>query len=378
MDIYEPEAAGLAREKTDALLARVQREIDAQFLPSCQIALIRNGVVGVAKTFGHAAPDSRYTIFSATKALVAMAFWTLLDEGLFRLDDPVSDHIPEFALNGKREITIEQVMLHTSGFPRAPLGRNRWTQREDRLAAFGEWRTNWEPGTRYEYHPTTAHWVLAELIERGAGKDYREYIRATIVEPLGLQQFQLGIPSTDQGDINELVAVGEVMTADEIETVFGVRELPVSEVTTELLLEFNRSEVREVGVPGAGGVSNAVDLATFYQALLDGGRGILSSEAMADFTQNVRCSLKDFLGTPANRALGLVVAGDDGLSGMRGMGKTVSPRAFGHNGAGGQIAFGDPDTGISFVYLTNGIDEHMVRQARRTTAIASYAGACAQ
>ncbi len=377
MDIYEPEAAGLARDKTDALIARVQHEIDSGLLPSCQIALMKDGVIGVAKTFGDADPESRYTIFSATKAIVAMAFWTLLDEGLFRIEDPVSDHIPEFALNGKRDITIEQVMLHTSGFPRAPLGRNRWTDREDRLTAFGEWRLNWEPGTRYEYHPTTAHWVLAELIERGAGKSYLEYIRSAIIDPLHLHRFQLGTPSADQGDINELVAVGEVMTVDEIEAVFGVRELPVSEVTTELLLEFNRSEVREVGVPGAGGVSNAVDLASFYQALLAGSREILSEEAMADFTENVRCSLPDFLGTPASRSLGLVIAGDDGKSGMRGMGKTVSAAAFGHNGAGGQIAFGDPATGISFVYLTNGIDEHMVRQARRTTAIASRAGACA-
>jgi CubicO group peptidase (beta-lactamase class C family) len=76
----------------------------------------------------------------------------------------------------------------------------------------------------------------------------------------------------------------------------------------------------------------------------------------------------------ASRALGVVAAGDDGLGHMRGFGKTQSPRAFGHNGAGGQIAFVDPETGVSFTYLTSAHDRHTIRQARRTVGIASRAG----
>jgi CubicO group peptidase (beta-lactamase class C family) len=72
-----------------------------------------------------------------------------------------------------------------------------------------------------------------------------------------------------------------------------------------------------------------------------------------------------------------VIAGDDGKSNLRGMGRTVSPGAFGHNGAGGQIAFADPATGLSFAYLTNGLDQNVVREARRNTAIASRAADCA-
>jgi CubicO group peptidase (beta-lactamase class C family) len=83
------------------------------------------------------------------------------------------------------------------------------------------------------------------------------------------------------------------------------------------------------------------------------------------------------LRTPAMRSLGLVIAGDDGQSFMRGMGRTVSARAFGHNGAAGQIAWGDPATGLSFVYLTNGIDRNILRQYRRGTAVASLAAECA-
>jgi len=76
------------------------------------------------------------------------------------------------------------------------------------------------------------------------------------------------------------------------------------------------------------------------------------------------------------RLLGLVQAGDDGNSNFRGMGRTVSAGAVGHNGAKGQIAWGDPASGLSLGYCTNGLDEHFLREARRTTSIASHAGSC--
>ena len=96
---------------------------------------------------------------------------------------------------------------------------------------------------------------------------------------------------------------------------------------------------------------------------------------LADATAHVRNRLPDYTGTPANRTLGLVVAGDHRRA-ARGMGHTVSARAFGHNGAGGQIAWADPETGLSFCYLTNGLDQHQLREWRRTSGIASRAANC--
>jgi CubicO group peptidase (beta-lactamase class C family) len=78
-------------------------------------------------------------------------------------------------------------------------------------------------------------------------------------------------------------------------------------------------------------------------------------------------------GVPASRTLGLVVAGEDGLGYRRGFGRTASAKAFGHNGAGGQLAFGDPVTGLSVGYLTAALDQNMIRQARRDVAIGSLA-----
>ena len=377
MDLSNVSAARLDHAKVVDLFERARKEVDEGHLPSCQVAIARNGIVGATATFG--APEaSRYVIYSATKPVVALAMWLLLDEGLFRVEDPVSDHIPEFATNGKRDITIEQVMLHTAGFPRASLTSPDWETRQGRLAAFAKWYTNWEPGSRYEYHPESAHWVLAELIERGSGVPYRQFIAERVIGAFGLTRLQLGVPIDQPRDINDVVAIGNAITADELEAALGIRELPRSTVTPEGLIRLSTPYGCTIGLPGGGGVSNASDLALFYQHLLNGCDGLLSDEAYQDFTVNVRNTMSDFLGTPANRTLGMTVAGADGKASLRGMGKTVSPATFGHNGAGGQIAWADPETGISFVYLTNGLDQHPIREARRTTAIASRAGACAQ
>ena len=97
-----------------------------------------------------------------------------------------------------------------------------------------------------------------------------------------------------------------------------------------------------------------------------------------DVRTNVRNRLPDVMtGIAANRTLGLVQAGDDGNSHFRGMGRSVSPLTVGHNGAKGQIAWGDPVSGLSFGYCTNGLDQNMLREPRRTTALASLAAVCA-
>ena len=181
-------------------------------------------------------------------------------------------------------------------------------------------------------------------------------------------------------DTLDLVKEGRELVdwcATELEAVFGVRELDLGEVTTEALLGFNDPAIRRVGMPGGGGVMRASDLALFYQAVLHNPGEMWKPDVLDDARTNVRNRLPDRMtGIPANRTLGLLQAGDDGFSHVRGMGRTVSPGTVGHNGAKGQIAWGDPASGLSLGYCTNGLDEHAVREPRRTTAIASLAAAC--
>jgi CubicO group peptidase (beta-lactamase class C family) len=241
-----------------------------------------------------------------------------------------------------------------------------------------QWHCSWEPGSAYEYHATSAHWVLAEIIERTTGTDFRTVVSDRVLDPHGLQRLRLGVPEADQGDITELVASGDPATPDELAAALGVRELPVTEVTEDALLGFNEPATRALGVPGGGAVSDAADLALFYQALLHNPKGVWDDDLLADVTGNVRNTLPDLLfGHPILRTLGLCTAGDDGKATYRGFGKTGSPGRFGHNGAGGQLAWADPDSGLSFVYLTNGLDAHPIRQGRRGVALSSIAADCA-
>ena len=368
----------LDRTAVDALLARARREVDDGLLPSCQLALALDGDVVVHEAFGEATTDTRFTIFSATKPFVASVVWQLIGEGLLHPDTPVHELIPEFASHGKDAITLDHVLLHTAGFPRAPLGAPRWATHEGRRQAFSDWRLNWPVGSQFEYHPTSAHWVLGELIHVVTGLDHTEAVRQRVADPLGLTAFALGPPLDQQQGIATVVPCGEPATPDELEAVLGVREIAVGEVTEEALVGLNEPAARAVGLPGGGAVSTAADVATFYQALLHDPKGLWDPAVLADVTSVVRNTFPDpMLRHPVNRTRGLIVAGDDGLSNLRGMGRTVSPRAFGHNGAGGQVAWADPATGLSFCYLTSGLDRNPLREPRRTTALASLAARCA-
>jgi CubicO group peptidase (beta-lactamase class C family) len=147
-------------------------------------------------------------------------------------------------------------------------------------------------------------------------------------------------------------------------------------VTLDGLLEMDEPAVRAVGVPGAGAISTAADIALLYQAFLHDPDGLWDRAVLADATGHIRNTLPDpWTKVPANRSLGLVVAGDDGQAAMRdALGRSVGPRAFGASGASGQVAWADPDTGLSFCYLTNGLEVDQVRAFLRSSSLSSLAG----
>ena len=369
--------AVLDRVAVDALLARARRDVDDALLPACQVALALDGEVVVHEAFGDATVDTRFTIFSATKPFVAALIWQLVGEGRLSFGQPVHEVIPELGTNGKDAVTLDHVLQHTCGFPAAPLGPPRWSTHEGRRAAFAAWRLTWPPGSRYEYHPTAAHWVLAELVHACTGLDHRAALRARVLEPLALEHFALGPPLDRQQDVLDVVLVGAPATAEELHAA-GLPAADSDQVGDAALLGLNDPEARAIGLPGGGGVSNAADLALFYQALLHDPKGLWDPEVRADVTGVVRNTFVDpVFGHPVNRTRGLLVAGDDGFAHLRGLGRTVSPRAFGHDGAIGQLAWADPATGLSFSYLTNGRDRSLPREHRRKVALASLAGVCA-
>jgi len=382
-----PESAGVDPDKLAALFERAEREVQEGLLPSVQIAVARRGRIAAMRSFGNvtrqdvpgpASDDTLYCIFSCTKAITSAAAWLLIQEDKLDVDERVADIVPEFGSHGKDAIRVEQLFMHTAGFPRAPFHPAEFLDREKRLARFASWRLNWEPGSRYEYHASSSMYVIAEILERRSGLAYGDFVRRRIAEPLGLRDLWCGLPDAEQPRMADLVNVGEDMS-DTQYTERGFPKLPATEVTEEAIESFNRPEVRRAGIPGGGGTTTAADLALFYQALLGDlagdGPGIWQPETLRMALRVRSGDLTDpVFRKPVNRGLGVFVAGDEQRP-YRGFGHTNSPEAFGHGGAGGQIGWGDPATGLSLGYCTNGHDRNPLRLGRRIVGISSRAAA---
>ncbi len=318
-------ASRLAPLDCAALAEAAQHEID-DGLVACQLAVAREGEIVWHGSYGSATPTTRFWVASATKPIVASALWILIDEGLIELDEPVARSIPEFAENGKRDVTVEQVLLMTAGFPEAPMPSAEGADPVRRAARMAAWRLETEPGEAYAYHAISAHWVIAELIERASGIDFRDFIETRVTGPLGLGRV-LGVPRDDQGDVAQTSRSAPPDVRD----------------------AFSYAEKIEVGEPGGGAIMTASQLALFYQALLHDPAGLWDPAFLEDATRRVRCTLPDpLMKMPANRTLGVVVGA--------GFGTTWgdSETAFGWPGVGGQIAFAEPETGVSFSFLQMG------------------------
>ncbi len=362
----------------------MNEQVDSGVLPSCSAAIAHNGEVLWSATAGPVTPTTRFAIFSAGKALVAAAIWRFVDDGSLTFDKRVRDILPEFGLDGATSaamgrVTIAHLLAHSGGFSTAHLDPDTWGDATLRRNAYASWSSLTDPGTRFAYHPVAAHWVLADILECLAGVPFASVLHAQVTEPLGLRP---AFAATPLDEMRRPIVVGAEPT-DEAWHQIGM-EPPQPEpaelaqpVDIVSLLSTDRSFIH--GVPGGGGVMTPAELALFYQALLGADRGPWSADVLRKGTAEVADErhVVPFAGYSANRTMGLIVAGDDGFAGFRGFGgRVVTPRAFGHDGAGGQLAFADPDTGLSFAFATDGYDLDVIRRSRRSRQLADAALSC--
>lgn len=314
-------------------------------LGACQLALGRGGDVVWSRAFGAATPDTRFWIASATKPITASAVWILIGEGRLEVERPVAHYVPEFAAHGKQDVTVEQVLLMTCGLPEAPMSSEEGADPARRVARMAAWTLEYEPGSRYVYHGQSAHWILAELIERASGLPFCDFIEQRVTRPLGLPRV-LGIPRDRQAGIAQLSEQASAATRS----------------------AWDYAAKIEAGEPGGGAVMTAGQLARFYQALLHDRGGIWVPELLADAIGRIRCTLPDpIMGLPANRTLGVVVGAGFGAT------WADSPTAFGWPGAGGQVGFAEPATGVSFAFLQTGDEDDPVRPFVRAVRLSKLA-----
>jgi CubicO group peptidase (beta-lactamase class C family) len=356
--VADPASAGVDPHRLEVLLRRVRLEVEHGPLPSAQVAVARAGRLVAYETWGDADPGTRYILQSVGRSVVAGVVWHLLGEGLLRLDERVAAIIPEFAPNGKEEVTVEQVLTHTAGFPFAPLGYPKMLDREQRLAAFGRWRLDHPPGSRFQFHLTSAAWLIAETTERRTGLPFAGYLRTRLTEPLGLTSIELGVPVERQAETVAPMTATDRTSADQQPDPWGPWYLADPRVLA-------------AGEPSHALVATAADVALWFQALEHS--GLWKPEAVAEgrrirFTELPYGDQLYGGGGTRRTSMGLftTVAGPDAGSNLP---STGSPALFGSAGAAYQLGFMDPETGVSFACLSNGYPLAGYDHSRRGTAM---------
>lgn len=344
----KPASVGL----DDAALARlpelISRHIADQRYPGAQFAVARHGKLALFATLGEArlepqkAPardDTLWLMYSNTKVVTACAVWILVERGALAFTDRIAAHLPGFEANGKGDITVIQLLTHQAGFPNATMPAEAFGDHDLMRRTVCNYTLEWTPGSRLHYHSLAAHWTAAALIEDLTKTDYRTFIRDNIITPLGLgDELYVGVPEAVQArcvDMHEPGASGEKQV---------------------LRAENNTKAFRGAGVPGGGGYGTARAMAAFYQMLLEGGKlngaRLLSPRLVQYVTRNFTGDRIDaYMGMPMHRGLGPHVRGTTDT--IRGLGALASPRTYGHGGVGSSYCWADPDSGVSFAYLTN-------------------------
>jgi CubicO group peptidase (beta-lactamase class C family) len=353
--------------RMDLVLDRVRLEVDSGALPSAQVAINVAGQQYAFEAFGAATAATRYVLQSAGRPVVAGVLWKLMSDGLLDVGRTVGSYIPEFATNGKESVTVEQVVTHVGGFPLAPLAYPQMLHRDQRLEAFGKWRLTSPPGTALEFHLTSAAWIIGELCERVTGRPIAQYLVDEMAGPLGLHSIEIGPSVQRQGDVATFVRTD------------GDGDAEVNPWGPWYL---SRPEILAAGEPSHSMVATAADLAGWYQGLMSSSlwrRDVVADALRVRVTLPVTGERGGTRSIPGNVALFVVVAGDDGLS--RGFLPTAcSAQTFGHGGAPCQIGFADPETGLSFAFLTNGYPATGYEQSRvglnRIINIANMAADC--
>ena len=329
----------------------IHRHIEEGRYPGAQIALARHGKLALFRTYGearagiHATADTLFLLFSQTKVLTTAAVWSLVEDGTLSFSDRVADHLPEFAAHGKGEITLFQVTTHQAGYPSADVTRDTWTDHALMRRQVCDFKPEWPAGSRLHYHARAAHLTLAMVIEAVTGEDYRHVIRERVIGPLGIgDDLYVGVPEAAQHRCADTLG-------------------PDSDPPRD-----NSAEMRAAGLPSGGGFATARAMAAFYQMMLGGGKlgavRLFSPRLVAFVTRNWTGERPDeaMAGTPMHRGLGPHVRGVSDR--IRGLGLMAHPDTFGHGGAGTSYSWADPNSGVSFSYLTNFVQPDPWHSAR--------------
>src|SRR6202451_4301761 len=314
----------------------VQEAIRDGQIPGAVVLVGHDGQVIYRKAFGERSLEPRHeamtvdTIFdlaSLTKVVATtIAVMQLVEKGQIRVNEPVAKYIPEFAENGKEEITIRQLLTHFSGLPKDLDLSQSWEGRETALhLAYAE-KPIYAPGSRFLYSDVNFI-VLGALVERVSGMSLQDYCQKNIFGPLKMTHTRFLPPAS------WLPKIAPTQYDEHDKMLRGVVHDPT---------------VRRMGgVAGQAGLfATADDLAKFAQALLNGGGGILSPLSVEKMTTPEQPP-----SAPVLRGFGWDI--DSPYSSNRG--DLLPVGSYGHTGFTGTSLWIDPTTQTYIILLTNAV-----------------------
>jgi CubicO group peptidase (beta-lactamase class C family) len=312
-------------------------------------------------------PDTISVSFSTTKGVAATALHILVDRGLLDYDDRVAKFWPQFAQNGKENITVRHLLCHEAGLYRLRSlidDAHRMRDWEYMTRMLERAMPANEPGKANAYHALTFGWLIGEVIRRVSGKSITEVVQSEIAKPLALDGLYVGAPSDQMHRVADLMV--RTRRLDSLETLGpSIRNFQRILSFVGLPLDFGRMaealvprgigafnwtapETLSVPIPAANGVFTARSLAKLYATLANGGEfhgiRILSEDTLRRATevQNRRSDL--VVVYPMHWRLGYHRAATT---------RGAPPRAFGHYGFGGSGAWGDPDRQLAMAMVLN-------------------------
>lgn len=308
--------------------------------------------------------ESTLVLFwSATKGLAAACVLHSLQRHRLSLETKVAGIWPEFAQGGKEAVTVGQLLSYRAGLP--ALAANVPVFDYDAVIDVLAWQAPlWTPGGGHGYHPRTIGFLADEIVRRlNDGMTLGNYWREEFAEPLDLDIW-IGLPR-DKMDRAAPVfpARGGVMPRDSAfyEAFGDTDSLTFRAFSSPQGLHgvtpMNAPEVRAASFPAFGGIGTASSLAKFYAMLANGGelegRRFFSGETVAWMNTPLTSGFDRVLQMETAFAAGFMKdpldAGGKKTRAIFG----PSPTAFGQPGAGGSLAFADPENGIAFAYVMN-------------------------
>ncbi|MEV4209879.1 serine hydrolase domain-containing protein [Micromonospora sp. NPDC049662] len=308
-------------------------------------------------------------VFSCTKGVLAICAYLLAQQGRLDLDAPVTRYWPEFGQHGKADIPVRWLLTHQSGLPALdrPLTLDEVLAWDPVITAIEAQTPLWEPGTAHSYHSMTYGWLVGEVIHRVSGQLPGAYFRDTVAGPLGLRTW-LGLPAAERDGVAWNLApppdadpfVDPV--AERGITMGGAFAFPAD---ADGLVSFNDPDIQAAGIPGAGAVSTAGGLARLYAACVsDVGDGPLLTRASVDDAVVVRSRGQQRHGPPDTGqrwGTGFLLHSEPARP-------LLGEHSFGHDGAGGNLAFADAYHEVGFGYVVNQMYGAGDERANRLTA----------